>query len=299
MTGTIPKWNDGENGVLKQLSFSAKTHLNDFEYKINAKDISSEIKDDLSEFDGMRNRKISLNYLDALMTFFLREKVEEDKAPTDAWLAPRVHACLRLTRREASNKEIWAYLAYRYVPYVRWRWADEKKKTLNLNRLLGRSLQKDNALSRLWWGAELIRNGNDYGFVIKAFGKSYQDIPNTLMSGAGFQEKNVAFSASKLASTFKPGPVNGVHKGINRKVSFFSRALTATFAVVPLESIVQPYQYDYDAIEDWIKGTPDTKKYEGEIPDGPYDSRIAPEDVENLDKLMENVAGYADLLNSK
>src|SRR6202035_2382304 len=29
---------------------------------------------------------------------------------SDAWLGPRVHATLRLTRREAADKRVWAYL---------------------------------------------------------------------------------------------------------------------------------------------------------------------------------------------
>lgn len=47
-----------------------------------------------------------------------------DDRPTnaDAWLAPRLHAALRLTRREAADRRIWNYLALGVAPdYVVWR----------------------------------------------------------------------------------------------------------------------------------------------------------------------------------
>jgi len=47
-----------------------------------------------------------------------------DKLPasSDSWLAPRVHATLRLTRQEASDPRIWIYLAVVSAPdYVRHR----------------------------------------------------------------------------------------------------------------------------------------------------------------------------------
>src|SRR3954447_21286653 len=47
-----------------------------------------------------------------------------DRIPaSDRWLAPRLHATLRLTRNEAADRGLWAWLAVDLFPdYVRWRW---------------------------------------------------------------------------------------------------------------------------------------------------------------------------------
>src|SRR5665213_3745017 len=55
-----------------------------------------------------------------------RESASPDKS--DAWLSPRVHATLRLTRREAADKRIWNYLSLVAFPtYVRWRFPFKDK----------------------------------------------------------------------------------------------------------------------------------------------------------------------------
>ena len=51
----------------------------------------------------------------------------------DSWLAPRVHAALRLTPREAADPAIWRWLAlYAFPDYVRRRWP-----RLNVVRFVG------------------------------------------------------------------------------------------------------------------------------------------------------------------
>jgi hypothetical protein len=86
---------------------------------------------------------------------------------SDAWLAPRVHHVLRLSRREAARRGAWAWLAVVAVPhYVHWRFPGKKGVT-DVDRFLGR--EGKNAVGRLWWGAELLRNGGDYGPVAVGF----------------------------------------------------------------------------------------------------------------------------------
>src|SRR6266550_1496920 len=42
---------------------------------------------------------------------------------SDAWLAPRLHATLRLYRSEAADRRIWDYLSViAFAGYVKWRW---------------------------------------------------------------------------------------------------------------------------------------------------------------------------------
>lgn len=47
---------------------------------------------------------------------------DETPSRADAWLAPRLHATLRLTRAEAADRALWNYLAFAVAPdYVVWR----------------------------------------------------------------------------------------------------------------------------------------------------------------------------------
>ena len=44
-----------------------------------------------------------------------------DRATSDAWLGPRLHSTLRLSRREAGNRGVWRFLGLWGADYVRWR----------------------------------------------------------------------------------------------------------------------------------------------------------------------------------
>lgn len=49
-------------------------------------------------------------------------RFEGKRAAADGWLAPRLHATLRMTRSEAANDELWNFLALVVAPdYVVWR----------------------------------------------------------------------------------------------------------------------------------------------------------------------------------
>ena len=301
MTSLALRINDSENTHLQELSYDSKEYFNDIEFRKNGKDIRSDISPFLHDYV---KRNINVGPLDHIMVYFMSKNggLSKSQIPqTDAWLAPRVHACFRLTRREASIKEIWAYLAYRYADYVRWRWPGGKDSS-NLARFLGKQLRKDNALSRLWWSAELIRNGNDYSMVKKALSEGYQDIPNTLTGISIFHDKNVAFSATRIATSLKKGPVKGEPEETTlttRKVNLFSRALRGTTATVPIESIAEPYEFEYDAIKDWIRETPNPQDYEENDPVGPDDRKLDMEDIKALDAFCKKVADKADLLNNE
>src|SRR5262249_49683715 len=109
------------------------------------------------------NRKIDLDPLIAILDEGMRQFRNQPDA-SDGWMAPRVHATLRLSRREASDKLIWNYLNIVGKPdYVRWRFSekiDEGNSAVPLDRFLGEDSK--NAIGRLWWAAELTRNGSDY-----------------------------------------------------------------------------------------------------------------------------------------
>lgn len=120
---------------------------------------------DVSEFTThLDDLKIDEAGLGALQEEALRRYGPNDNE-CDAWLAPRLHCMLRISRRQARNPGLWRWLAL--VPfslYVRHRWAVEG--TVSAYRYLGGgNFLRRNAVSRLWWAAEAMRNGPDYRAV--------------------------------------------------------------------------------------------------------------------------------------
>ena len=113
--------------------------------------------------DLQLNRKIDLTPMIAMVDECMRRyRHERDKS--DQWLAPRVHATLRLSRREASDRRVWYYVNVLAKPdFVRWRFgeADAGDELIAPpDRFMGEDSK--NALGRLWWVAELTRNGSAY-----------------------------------------------------------------------------------------------------------------------------------------
>lgn len=113
---------------------------------------------------------------------------------SDAWLGPRVHCALRLTRLEASIPGLFEYLAaYAFPDYCLWRWGDQ------YSRASSRDIKKQ-AFKRLWWAAELFRNGTDYSSATEALLKS--DIPNTYLSLLNVHNRGVALALLKYIAEF-------------------------------------------------------------------------------------------------
>lgn len=87
----------------------------------------------------------------------------------DRWLAPRLHCALRIPRAIAIEEGFWTWLALQNIPAVEARF---KKKNGKLHPWRYRGMWSRNALSRLWWGAEMTRNGPDYSAVDRCFSRT-------------------------------------------------------------------------------------------------------------------------------
>ena len=84
----------------------------------------------------------------------------------DAWLASRLHAALPLSRREAADLGVWRWLAAVARPdFVRHRWENSGWTQMRSRFLRAGTRPDSNAIGRLWWIAELCREGNDYSLV--------------------------------------------------------------------------------------------------------------------------------------
>ena len=107
-------------------------------------------------------RPIELDPFEAVVDEAI-EKFAPRTSDIDAWLAARIHRALPLTRREASNAGVWRYLAVvRRPDFIRHRW-EMSSWTTTRPRYWSVGLRHTSiAFARLWWIAELTRDGESY-----------------------------------------------------------------------------------------------------------------------------------------
>jgi hypothetical protein len=214
----------------------------------------------------------------------------EDPVASDAWLAPRLHAVLRLRRNEAAERGIWAWLATVEFPeYARWRFPgksadeeeDESKRGTPLKRFLGSG--RDNALARLWWGAELFRNGDDYEPVVRAFAK--QDVPNTWLSLDAVHHPAAAQAALRLLPALGSKPINRL-----------STALDHVLTTIQLDVLAPVEAPDTIAADEWVAARADIDEILGDdLPRGPEETPVPEELVDAVEALLRSVAAEIQL----
>lgn len=221
-------------------------------------------------------RDVDLAALDAVMRQAMAKGSEGNREESDAWLAPRVHAALRLRRAEAADRRLWSWLAIeKYPEYVRWRFPGRDGVTA-LKRFVGGD--RDNAIARLWWGAELTRNGGDYTPTVGAFAR--QDIPNTWFSLDAFHNKAAALAALRMLPTMPGRP-------INRLSTAFNHYLTT----IVLDSVAPASPPDLAATEEWLRDHADAELLlEDELPQGPDEDPVDDVLIDAVEALVRQVA---------
>jgi hypothetical protein len=102
-------------------------------------------------------------------------------AQADADLAIPLHEALQLTRREAADRRLWAWLGLAAFPeYVAHRWLPSRKTGKRTStRFSGDRVRQ--TFSRLWWAVELTKSPTG-GY----------DLTGQLLSMPGFQDVNEA-----------------------------------------------------------------------------------------------------------
>lgn len=98
---------------------------------------------------------------------------DEYEGSMDRKAAPAVHQAIDISRREAADSGIWHDLAIRQFPdFVRHRWKYEGTQAMRKKFwTYGVPLDSvSNTFERLWWIAELTRDGDDYTYTRRAFG---------------------------------------------------------------------------------------------------------------------------------
>lgn len=208
-----------------------------------------------------------------------------DKFETDAWLAPRLHYALRLPRRLAADRGLWTWLATEYAhPYVLNRWGGAE----NLQwRYMGPLTR--NAVSRLWWAAELTRNGPDYSVT-----------PHSV------RRAGTAQYALELKYTwYRPAVIAFVRVaeglGANEPLSFeatkrLSVRVNALTVLKPVEAVgFDPLAGEDDQDFDWYRHRPAFEEIvDAELPRGPDDSHASPEAIEALTDWFGELATMGD-----
>ncbi|MEV0034556.1 DUF6339 family protein [Streptomyces sp. NPDC050804] len=207
-------------------------------------------------------------------------------APTasDAWLAPRLHYTLRLTRAEASDTGLWNFLGLCLAPdFVQWRWGkgDTGREVGQSARFSGRwDLQ---CFSRLWWAAELFRDGRNYGPVELACGN--QDILNTVMRQEMIQHRPSAQALLRLQ-----------YRGVvrtGRDVNAAASVANAAGATLVYEALAPDELQDSEALRDWVLSAGEDPEVQYDtLPQGPNDGSVSHSSAEILTAWFEKL--FAD-----
>ncbi|MFJ1923722.1 DUF6339 family protein [Streptomyces sp. NPDC088131] len=230
----------------------------------------------------------------------VREIVDEamhrfDGARTDAdaWLAPRLHATLRLTRAEAADAGLWNFLALAVAPdFVLWRHlpvgaADEgAPRKINSARFVGPHYSQ--AFARLWWSAEMFRDGSDYAPAEIACAN--QDMINTALRLAAIDHKPTALA---LVSVLKGLTDEGATR-LGDRVNALCTAVNVAGSTLMYEVIAPDDPPRHDALTEWITDAGSAVPWE-RLPEGPDDGTARRSSLELLAGMFEQFAAEAPL----
>lgn len=185
-----------------------------------------------------------------------------DRAGSDRWLAPRLHYALRLSRAEAADPDLWAWFSIRFLDYVEWRWSG-KNGTAD-NRFRG-PIHKQ-AFSRLWWGAELFRNGPDYRPVEKAF--AFQDLPNSYLHRPFVRCRSLALGLVGLISVDDDSTSSRPKSADD--INDLARVINLATSGAPPETETDYQQDDFAGYQVWLTEGPPVPATWEPLPHGPH-----------------------------
>lgn len=219
-----------------------------------------------------------------------------DKVAADGWLAPRLHATLRMTRAEAADRRLWNHLAMIVAPdYVVWRHkgADtaDGRGIAPAARFSG--IHYTQTFSRLWWAAELFRDGPDYRPAVTAC--RVQDVLNTTMRLDVVDHRPTAQAVIRVVASLLESGVPRVGDHVNA----FSAAVNAAGSTLMYDVLAPDSDPDADELHDWIEaGIRQSTDFEG-LPEGPRDGRVREAAVDALLPLFEKLRAEAPVRERK
>ncbi|MFD6760159.1 DUF6339 family protein [Streptomyces roseolus] len=223
-------------------------------------------------------------------------RFEADRFAADGWLAPRLHATLRMTRAEAADRRLWNHLAMIVAPdYVVWRHkgADtaDGRGLAQAARFSG--IHYTQAFSRLWWAAELFRDGPDYRPVATAC--RVQDVLNTTMRLDIIDHRPTAQAVIRIVE----GLLDAGVRRVGDRVNAFSAAVNAAGSTLMYDVLAEDTEPDHDELHDWIEaGVHEAVDFD-RLPEGPHDGRVREGSVDALLPLFEKLRAEAPVRKRK
>ncbi|WP_435280773.1 DUF6339 family protein [Streptomyces koelreuteriae] len=201
----------------------------------------------------------------------------DNRTDADGWLAPRLHAALRLTRREAADKGIWNHLALGVAPdYVAWRHAPGPAQGRNeprINSARFKGAPDRQCFSRLWWAAEMFRNGRDYAPVVAAC--SNQDLIHNALRMDLVDHRPTAQALVRIME-------RGV-AGTGREINGLMAAINTAGATLVYDALASDEPRDPEVLRSWIaeaESAPPVPRHH--LPTGPDEEPVPEESVAAL-----------------
>jgi hypothetical protein len=215
--------------------------------------------------------------LDELITVLAEAQTRfSTPSQSDSWLGPRLHAALRLTRREAASSGVWRWLGLGIgAEYIRWRWAKR-----DLSRFVGSYYL--HGLGRLWWMSELFRNGPDYGPAAEAL--LNQDIPQNFLRMDIAHHRPTCQGFLRVDSKRKAGG-----RLTGREANALAKAANCAATTVMFEAIAPDVTLDADAQLAWATSEIDIAQFFDDLPLGPDDPPVPEESLVRMMELLTEV----------
>lgn len=219
----------------------------------------------------------------------MREFDDEAHTKADAWLAPRLHATLRLTRREAADPRLWNFIALAVAPdYVLWRHlprtGHRSRPAVPAARFTGPHYTQ--AFARLWWAAELFRDGKDYWPATVACGN--QDVLNTIMRLDVIDHRPTAQAVIRLISK---GTVT-----TGREVNALAVVVNSAASTLMYDALAEDDEWDGSALAAWMAEADSARPVSlRSLPEGPDDGPVRSRAVDHLTERFEELFAEAQV----
>lgn len=228
----------------------------------------------VTAFDRLVSIETLRGVIDAAKTRYTDDETGLARpSESDQFLAVRLHAALRLTKREAASQDVWNFLAaYAFPDYVCWRWGKERQSALSITTSV-----KKHPFKRLWWGAEMFRNGPSYDSVAAAFART--DVANTLLATRVMNNRAVALAVLEFLQRHELG---------SRQVNPVSTQLNTAAVTVALDFACPNYSDSLELDAEWLREEPDLNEVLMH-PEGPQHGFASLEEIENASKMLDRV----------
>lgn len=136
---------------------------------------------------------LELDELAEVVSYLVAQTPKHD-AKFDQLAGPLIHRALPLRRREASQPGVWRYLAMVCFPeLVRHRWQVQSWPTTRSRYWTMGTRHDSNAFSRLWWIAEITREGSSYALTEEVLSKQQLAIQIFVRKFSSYRPSVAAF----------------------------------------------------------------------------------------------------------